>query len=183
MRRWRYIVIMFEVLAFVLDNYWRSNACPEMSVLQRKLSVAGFGSAKIRNAMLWMEDLKSAARCQLCFGGPIVKQGPGQFGAYREIEVGKAQNLLTSTRIFTSREQNHLGAICWGYITFLISVGVLPGERLELVMDRVMSTPGCPFSLDDFKLIVLMVYWSLDEEPDTLVADELYGNTDEQLAC
>ena len=43
----------------------------------------------------------------------------------------------------------------------------------EIVIDRAMAAPGDPVSLDDLKIIVLMVYWSFGEEPDALVLDEL----------
>ena len=43
----------------------------------------------------------------------------------------------------------------------------------EIVLDRAMAVPGHPMSLDDLKIIVLMVYWSVGLEPDALVLDEL----------
>jgi len=32
-------------------------------------------------------------------------------------------------------------------------------------------------SLDDLKIIVLMVYWSMGQEPDALILDELCDDT------
>jgi Smg protein len=55
----------------------------------------------------------------------------------------------------------------------LESAGVLPPHMREIVMDRAMAAPGDPLDLDDLKIIVLMVYWSVGEEPDALVLDEL----------
>jgi Smg protein len=40
-----------------------------------------------------------------------------------------------------------------------------------------MATPDSPVALDDFKIIVLMVYWSFGQEPDALVLDELCDDT------
>jgi Smg protein len=37
-------------------------------------------------------------------------------------------------------------------------------------------------SLDDLKIIVLLVYWSFDQEPDALVLDELCDPADGRLA-
>jgi Smg protein len=45
-----------------------------------------------------------------------------------------------------------------------------------------MAAAGEPLSLDDFKIIVLMVYWSLGEEPDALVLDELCDDSLERWA-
>ena len=67
-------------------------------------------------------------------------------------------------------------------VLFLVSVRALPWDRLELVMDRVMATPGDELALDDIKLIVLMVFWGLGEEPDALVLDELCDNSATRLA-
>jgi Smg protein len=41
-----------------------------------------------------------------------------------------------------------------------------------------MAIPGQPMDLDDLKIIVLMVYWSIGLEPDALILDELCDDTD-----
>ncbi|MDE2398930.1 MAG: DUF494 family protein, partial [Burkholderiales bacterium] len=38
-----------------------------------------------------------------------------------------------------------------------------------------------PIELEDLKIIVLMVFWSLGEEPDSLVLDELFVAPEERL--
>jgi Smg protein len=52
----------------------------------------------------------------------------------------------------------------------------------EIVMDRAMAAPGDPLALDDLKIIVLMVYWSVGEEPDALVLDELCEDSGHRVA-
>ena len=52
----------------------------------------------------------------------------------------------------------------------------------EIVVDRAMAVAGEPLSLDDLKIIVLMVYWSLGQEPDALVLDELCDDSEGRLA-
>ena len=44
----------------------------------------------------------------------------------------------------------------------------------EMVVDRAMAVGGGPIDLDDLKIIILMVFWSLGEEPDALILDELF---------
>ncbi len=75
--------------------------------------------------------------------------------------------------MYAVAEQDHLGAECLGFVSFLEAAGVLPAHMREIVLDRAMAVPGDPMSLDDLKIIVLMVYWSFGEEPDTLLLDEL----------
>jgi Smg protein len=55
----------------------------------------------------------------------------------------------------------------------LRSTGALTGEQLELTLDRAMAAPGDPVNLDDLKLMVLMVFWSLGQQPDALIFNDL----------
>jgi Smg protein len=69
-----------------------------------------------------------------------------------------------------------------GFISFLESAGVLSAPLREVVIDRAMAAPGAPVSLDDLKIIILMVYWSFGQEPDALVLDELCEDAGERIA-
>ena len=44
-----------------------------------------------------------------------------------------------------------------------------------------MAVGGGSLELDDLKIIVLMVFWSLGEEPDALILDELFVTPEERL--
>jgi hypothetical protein len=67
-----------------------------------------------------------------------------------------------------------LGQQCLGFHQrFWNRPGVLPASMREVVIERAMAAPGEPVSLDDLKIIILMVYWSFGREPDALVLDEL----------
>lgn len=167
----RYIEAMFEVLVYVYENYWRGDACPELEHLERKLSAVGFEAEEIQDALVWLNGLNLAAQ-----------------GTRMEADAGDAPFLAAarqssdSMRIFSVAEQDHLGSQCLGFISFLESSGVLPAHMREIVLDRAMAAPGDPVSLDDLKIIVLMVYWSVGEEPDALVLDELCEDSSERLA-
>ncbi len=157
---------MFEVLAFVYENYWGGDSCPELPALQRKLNAVGFDDGEVIQALLWLEDLKSATR---------------ELPPARAIAAPDTSG-TTALRVLTQAEQTHLGSAAWGFLIFLVSAGVLPPERLELVMDRMMAAPGAPVSVIDLKLIVLMVFWSLGEKPDALMLDELCDHQEARLA-
>jgi Smg protein len=51
----------------------------------------------------------------------------------------------------------------------------------EMVIDRASAISGGPLDLEDLKIIVLMVFWSLGEDPDALILDELFVDADERL--
>jgi Smg protein len=167
---------MFDVLAFVFDHYLYSDVCPALPALQRKLTSVGFDDDEIQTALIWLEELKSATR-------RAADLTPRPKSTYPPDGCASAgQQTACATRIFSAQEQRRLGCAGWGFVLFLVSVRALPWDRLELVMDRVMATPGDELALDDIKLIVLMVFWGLGEEPDALVLDELCDNPATRLA-
>jgi Smg protein len=152
---------MFDVLVFVYENYWRGDACPELQQLGRKLSAQGFEPDEIQQALTWLDGLNFAAQ-----SAQQLPESPAPASPSRH-----------SMRVYSVAEQDHLGAQCLGFISFLDSAGVMPPEMREIVLDRAMAAPGGPVPLDDLKIIVLMVYWSMGREPDALVLDELCDDT------
>jgi len=58
---------------------------------------------------------------------------------------------------------------------------VLPPPMREMVIDRATAIGSGPLELDDLKIIVLMVFWSLGEEPDALILDELFVDPEDRL--
>jgi Smg protein len=58
---------------------------------------------------------------------------------------------------------------------------VLPAPMREMVIDRATAIGDGPIDLDDLKIIVLMVFWSLGEEPDALILDELFVDPEDRL--
>jgi Smg protein len=51
----------------------------------------------------------------------------------------------------------------------------------EIVIERALACGGSPIELEDLKVIVLMVFWSLGEEPDALILDELFVDAQDRL--
>jgi Smg protein len=157
---------MFEVLVFVYENYWRGDSCPDLPQLERKLNAHGFEPEEIQQALNWLDGLNFAAEetAVLDDAAPAALQ-PG----------------ADSLRVYSTREQAHLGAECLGFISFLESAGVLPAAMREIVVDRAMAVPHGPVCLEDLKIIVLMVYWRFGHEPDALILDELCDDPHERL--
>jgi Smg protein len=171
---------MFEVLVFVYENYWRGDACPQLEQLGRKLSAHGFDADEIRDALQWLDGLTMATQgIELM---PTASEVSSATVAARCSNEAALPQAADSMRIYSTVEQDHLGAECLGFISFLESSNVLsPGLR-EIVVERAMAAPGDPVVLDELKIIVLMVYWSTGIEPDALVLDELCENTTARVA-
>jgi Smg protein len=157
---------MFEVLVFVYEHYWRGDSCPELQLLERRLSAQGFEPEQIHEALVWLDGLNFAA----------------QNAAAEEAVIVEIAAAASSMRVYSPSEQEHLGAECLGFISFLAGAGVLPPTMRELVIDRAMAASGEPVALDDLKIIVLMVYWSFGKQPDALVLDELCDSPETRVA-
>jgi len=140
---------MFDVLVYLYENYWRPDACPDHEQLTRKLSAVGFESEEIEDALSWLAGLAQGA--QAC----APAQSP------------------QAMRVYTEVERDLLGDESIAFISFLESSGVLPPAMREMVLDRAKAAGEAPIDLEDLKVIVLMVFWSLGEEPDALILDEL----------
>ena len=151
------VVCMFDVLVYLYENYWRPDACPEHRLLTRKLSAVGFDTDEIQEALTWLDGLAGSAE------GVQGEQG--------------AQSL----RVYTAAEHERLGEESLGFISFLESAGVLPPAMREMVIDRAMAVGSGAMDLDEVKIIVLMIFWSLGEEPDTLILDELFVAPQDRL--
>ena len=161
---------MFEVLVFVYENYYAGDSCPEPAHLERKLNAVGFDAEEVEDALNWLKGLNTAARGSTGFLGRWQLIAP---------EPWLREPCATRIRIYPVAEQNHLGTECLGFISFLESAGVLPASMREVVIERAMAAPGSPVSLDDLKIIILMVFWSFGQEPDALVLDELCDDSTE----
>ena len=148
---------MFEVLVYLYENYWRPDACPDHGQLSRKLAAVGFETDEIQEALSWLDGLAETA--QAC----------------------TAEQASTSMRVYTSAEVDRLGEESVSFISFLESAGVLPPTMREMVLDRAAAVGPGPLALEDLKVIVLMVFWSLGEEPDALILDELFVTPEERL--
>ena len=148
---------MFDVLVYLYENYWRPDACPDHKQLSRKLTAAGFETDEIQEALSWLDGLTTSA------------------------DAHSGQQLASSVRIYTAAEHDLLGDECIGFISFLESAGVLPPPLREMVIDRATAVGTGPMALDDVKIIVLMVFWSLGEEPDALILDELFVDPEDRI--
>lgn len=140
---------MFDVLVYLYEHYWRPDACPESGLLERKLTALGFESDEISEALIWLDGLHALTQDAL---------------------VAPCDD---STRVLCDAELACLDPDALGFLQFLVSAGVLTPKLREVVLDRVSAVPRGSVELDDLKVMVLLVFWSLGEEPDALILDEL----------
>jgi Smg protein len=150
---------MFDILMYVYETYWHPQACPEPGQLSRKLSAAGFENDEISDALDWLQGLDLA-----------VDQG-----------MAPTQPSKHAIRLYAAAEFDCLGVDAVGYLNFLESAGTLKPHLREIVVERAMATGIKQLPLEQLKTIVLMVFWRLDEEPDALILDELFVESDDRV--
>ncbi|MFZ1180496.1 MAG: DUF494 domain-containing protein [Herbaspirillum sp.] len=151
---------MFDVLVYLYETYYRPDACPEPAALVRKLSAVGFAEKEITRALGWLTDLE-VANHELA--GQYPQQTAFSFGI----------------RSYAPQEMDVLGTEAIGFIQFLESAKVLDTVQREIVIERALAIGEAPVCLENLKIIVLLVLWSQDKEPDGLMFDELFLDENE----
>lgn len=157
---WRYSKLMFDVLVYLYETYYRPDACPDSVALAKKLSAVGFEQDEISKALGWLTDL---AEANTELSGQYPQQTAFSFGV----------------RIYVQQEYDVLGTAAIGFIQFLESAKVVNPIQREIVIERALAVRESQLSLDKLKVIVLMVLWSQGKEPDGLMFDELFLDDDD----
>ena len=139
---------MIDILVYLFANYHDFNARPKTKTLKRKLSAVGFKDEAISVALRWLDGLKATAIVDLPAG-------------HRAL------------RVYLPREQQKLGLDGLGFIAFLEAADLITPALRELVIERAMMLDDDPVPLAKFKIVVLMVLWSHQQDLEPLVVEEL----------
>ncbi len=142
---------MFDILFYVFENCRQADVSHDPERVARKLSAAGFDDMEISAALSWLAGVVRAPQRLLA---PL----PESDNAFRA---------------FAPKELAKLDADCRGFVLFLERSGILSPASREHVIERALATAGDTLSLDQLKLIVVMVLWSQQAPASQLVAEEL----------
>lgn len=146
---------MFDILVYLFETYTQPGACPESSVLARKLSAIGFEQEDISAALEWLAGLESLADDNRLAAGS------------------------RSMRLYCAAELAKLPAECRGFLCFLENADAIDPVLREMIIERAMVLREPLISLDKLKIIVLMVLWRRHESLDTLLLEELLSADDD----
>lgn len=147
---------MIDILVYLFENYQDFSAHPKSATLARKLSSLGFEADEISKALEWLEGLKATP-------------------------VAEFPTDPRAIRIYTDDEQAKLGTDCLSFIAFLEAAGVITASLRELVIERAMMPGEEPIPLARFKIIVLMVLWSREQDLEPLIVEELLSESGPEL--
>jgi Smg protein len=150
---------MYDVLVYLFENCQQAEIADDRERVARKLSAAGFEDSDISEALHWLAGVLRA---------PYGRSAP-------------LPDSRTSFRAFAPRELAKLDAQCRGFIITLEQSGILTAETRELVLERSLAASGPSLSLDQLKLIVLMVLWNQKTPTSQLVAEDLFSTAQPRL--
>lgn len=142
---------MYDILAYLFEYCHRADLSDDNELIAKKLAAAGFDDSDISEALSWLAGMLHAPHRSVA---PV----PGS---------------ARSVRTYAPRECAKLDADCRGMLMRLENIGVLDAAMRELVIDRALAASERTLSLDQLRLIVLMVLWNLEKPPSRLIAEEL----------
>lgn len=144
---------MYDVLVYLFENCQQNEVAYDSDRVAKKLSAAGFEDSDISEALHWLAGVVRAPQ-----GG-----------------LDKLPDAKRSFRAFAPRELAKLDAECRGFLLTLEHSGILNPQTRELVIERSLAASGDALSLEQLKLIVLMVLWNQQTETSRLVAEDLFS--------
>ena len=143
---------MYDILVFLFENCQQAELAYDRERVAKKLSAAGFEDSDISEALHWLAGVLRAAPA----------------AAY------PLPDARTSFRAFAPRELAKLDVECRGFLLTLEHSGILTPQTRELVLERSLAASGQALTLEQLKLIVLMVLWNLQTPTSRLLAEDLF---------
>ena len=150
---------MYDILVYLFENCQQAEIADDRERVARKLSAAGFEDSDISEALHWLAGVLRAPH-----------------GARPTLPDTRA-----SFRAYAPRELAKLDAECRGFLLTLEHSGILTPETRELVLERSLAASGSALSLDQVKLIVLMVLWNQQTPTSRLLAEDLFSSAHSRL--
>jgi Smg protein len=150
---------MYDILVFLFENCQQAELAYDSDRVAKKLSAAGFEDSDISEALHWLDGMQQASQ------------------AVRE----PLPDLRTAFRAYAPRELAKLDAACRGFLLTLEQSGILNAETREVVIERALAAAGDSLSLEQLKLVVLMVVWNQQMPTSRLLAEDLFSAPQERL--
>jgi Smg protein len=144
---------MYDVLVYVFENCQQADIAYDRDRVAKKLSAAGFEHSDITEALHWLAGVARAPQ-------PAARPIPEARAAFRA---------------FAPRELAKLDTACRGFLLTLEQSGILNAHNREVVLERSLAASGEALTLEQLKLIVLMVLWNQQTPTSRLLAEDLFS--------
>ena len=128
---------MYDILVYLFENCQQHEVSDEKERVAKKLSAAGFEESDISEALTWLAG---------------VARGPHRsFAALPDSGA--------AFRAYAPKELAKLDAECRGLLIYFEQSGILSPQARETVIDRALAATGDGLTIEQLKLIILMVLW------------------------
>ncbi len=144
---------MYDILVYVFENCQQADLAYDRERVAKKLSAAGFEDSDISEALHWLAGVTRTPQ-----------------GGLEKLPVSRH-----AFRAFAPRETAKLDAQCRGFLITLEQSGILDVQTREVVIERAMAAAGDTLSIEQLKLVVLMVLWNQQTPTSRLVAEDLFS--------
>lgn len=151
---------MYDILVYLFENCRQADLAQDREAVAQKLAAAGFDGGDISAALHWLAGMPAAPH---------------------ELEP-LLPDARSSFRAFAPRELAKLDAQCRGFLITLEHSGILSAQARELVLERCLAAPGGTLSLEQLKLVVLMVLWNRQAVSSGLIAADVFSAPPARLA-
>jgi Smg protein len=150
---------MYDILVYLFENCQQAELAYDRERVAKKLSAAGFEDSDISETLHWLA---------------------GVLRAPQTIDTVLPDS-RTSFRAYAPRELAKLDAGCRGFLITLEHSGILTPQTRELVVERSLAASGATLTLEQLKLIVLMVLWNQQTPTSQLLAEDLFSASHARL--
>lgn len=141
---------MFDILMFLFESYFDAGNYPDTDKLSLKLTAAGFEDNEIHLALAWLSGLKQLSAAS--YPETINRGG---------------------IRCYAPLETSRISAEALSFIAFWEQNNVISPVEREMILDRAVAMGQDNLSLDKVKVIALIILWSLREELDPVLVEDM----------
>ncbi|MDK2124988.1 DUF494 family protein [Parachitinimonas caeni] len=142
---------MFDILAYLFEQYYHTDGYPDQHTLAKRLAAAGFDGPDIDEALDWLDALSKL-----------------DAGRYQQL-----QHIPATERHLHPLEAARLTPEAHAFLHYLSHSGGFNAAQLELVLDRIMQLDTHSVDLEQMKVAVLMVLWRQGDDLANLLIEEL----------
>lgn len=145
---------MFDILAYLIEEYFSPEDCPDQATLTKTLVAAGFDNQDIDEALDWLKELATL--------------DPQAYAM-----LGDASG---ATRVLHPSESARLTPDAQAFFYYLTSTQALSFAQRELVLDQLMSSNSSSIDAEAVKRVALMALWRQGDDLANLLIEELLYN-------
>ena len=151
---------MFDILFYLVENFFPHGTLPDNETITRKLSDAGFEEEDISEVLGWLRGFSSL-------------EDPNAYRGTLDNNVG--------FRVFSPEEVNGLSTKARGFLTFLVDSALISPTQREVIIERVIALAEFQVGVDEIKLIVLLALWHEQESIDGMMLELLAARDEVNL--